>query len=149
MPASIAEAEVRVRAALQAEAEDAVREIARFDAEITAIAERRAARVGDDAATELAPLAAVLLRTESASSSEIEGVTAGARALAMAVIEAKAGPNAQLVTANVTAMQRAVELADQISVEGSWPRTRHCSTTMPMPALEWCVTSRCGSAATR
>ena len=115
-PASIAEAEVRINGALQAEAEDAVREIARFDAEITAISERRAAREGDDAATELAPLASVLLRTESASSSEIEGVTAGARALAMAAIEAKAGPNAQLVTANVTAMQRAVELADEISV---------------------------------
>ncbi|MEP6815888.1 MAG: Fic family protein [Marmoricola sp.] len=117
VPASIAEAEVRINAALQAEAEDAVREITRFDAEITAIAERRAAREGDDAATELAPLASVLLRTESASSSEIEGVTAGARALAMAAIEAKAGPNAQLVTANVTAMQRAVELADKISVD--------------------------------
>ncbi len=116
VPASIAEAEVRINGALQAEAEDAVREIARFDAEITAISERRAAREGDDAATELAPLASVLLRTESASSSEIEGVTAGARALAMAAIEAKAGPNAQLVTANVTAMQRAVELADEISV---------------------------------
>ncbi|MGH3469745.1 MAG: Fic family protein [Thermocrispum sp.] len=118
VPASIAEADVRINAALQAESEDAVREIARFDAEVTAIAERRAAREGDDAATELAPLASVLLRTESASSSEIEGVTAGARALAMAAIEAKAGPNAQLVTANVTAMQRAVELADIISIEG-------------------------------
>lgn len=116
VPASIAEAEVRINGALQAEAEDAVREIARFDAEITAISERRAAREGDDAATELAPLASVLLRTESASSSEIEGVTAGARALAMAAIGAEAGPNAQLVTANVTAMQRAVELADEISV---------------------------------
>ena len=117
VPASIAEADVRINAALQAEAEDAVREIVRFDAEVTAIAERRAAREGDDAALGLAPLASVLLRTESASSSEIESVTAGARALAMAAIEAKAGPNAQLVTANVTAMQRAVELADKISVE--------------------------------
>lgn len=116
VPASIAEVDVRINAALLAEAEDAVREITRFDAEVTAIAERRAAREGDDAATELAPLASVLLRTESASSSEIEGVTAGARALAMAAIEAKAGANAQLVTANVTAMQRAVELADSISI---------------------------------
>lgn len=116
-PAAIAESTLQVDAGLQAEAEDAVREIARFDAEVTAIAERRAAREGDDAATELAPLASVLLRTESASSSEIEGVTAGARALAMAAIEAKAGPNAQLVTANVTAMQRAVALADDISVD--------------------------------
>jgi Fic family protein len=117
VPAAIAESTLQVDAGLQGEAEDAVREIARFDAEVTAIAERRAAREGDDAATELAPLASVLLRTESASSSEIEGVTAGARALAMAAIEAKAGPNAQLVTANVIAMQRAVALADDISVD--------------------------------
>lgn len=117
MPVAIAESKLQVDAALQAEAEDAVREITRFDAEVTAIAARRAAREGDDAATELAPLASVLLRTESASSSEIEGVTAGARALAMAAIDAKAGPNAQLVTANVTAMQRAVALADNISID--------------------------------
>lgn len=117
MPVAIAESKVQVDAALQAEAEDAVREITRFDAEVTAIAERRATREGDDAATELAPLASVLLRTESASSSQIEGVTAGARALAMAAIDAKAGPNAQLVTANVTAMQRAVALADNLSID--------------------------------
>lgn len=117
VPATIADSTLRVEAGLQAEAEDAVREITRFDAEVTAIAERRAAREGDDAATELAPLASVLLRTESASSSEIEGVTAGARALAMEAIDAKAGPNAQLVTANVSAMQRAVALADDISID--------------------------------
>jgi Fic family protein len=117
VPVAIAESTPRVDGGLQAEAEDAVREITRFDAEVTAIAERRAAREGDDAATELAPLASVLLRTESASSSEIEGVAAGARALAMAAVDAKAGPNAQLVTANVTAMQRAVALADDISVD--------------------------------
>lgn len=117
MPVAIAESKLQVDAALQAEAEDAVREITRFDAEVTAIAERRAAREGDDAATELAPLMSVLLRTESASSSEIEGVTAGARALAMAAIDAKAGPNAQLVTANVTAMKHAVGLADNISID--------------------------------
>lgn len=117
VPAVIAHAAVRIDPALQAEAEDAVREITRFDTEIAAIAENRAAVAGDVAAGELAPLASVLLRTESASSSEIEGVTAGARALAMAAIDARTGPNAQLVFANVTAMQRAVALADDISVE--------------------------------
>ena len=104
-------------AGVQAEAEDAIREIARFDAEITAAAARRAAGEGEGAPTELAPLASVLLRTESASSSEIEGVTAGARALAMAAVDAKVGPNAELVTANVTAMRRAMELADDISLD--------------------------------
>lgn len=117
MPARIAEATPRVDPALQAEAEDAVREITRFDAEVTAVAERRAALEGARAPTELAPLASVLLRTESASSSQIEGVTAGARALALAGINAKVGSNAQLVTANVVAMQRAVALADEITID--------------------------------
>ena len=116
VPARIAELPVHVSAGVQAEVEDAVREITRFDAEVGVLAARRADSEGEDAATELAPLAAVLLRTESASSSEIEGVTAGARALALAAIDAKTGRNAQLVTANVIAMQRAVELADEISV---------------------------------
>lgn len=117
MPAAIAAADFAVDPALQAEAEDAVRAITRFDAEVTALAVRRGEHDVDGVPTELAPLAAVLLRTESASSSQIEGVTAGARALALAAIEETSGQNAQLVTANVTALQRAVELADAISVE--------------------------------
>lgn len=117
VPAEVADAHVQINTSLQAEAEDAVREITRFDADITAIAQRRAAEVGGATAIELAPLASILLRTESASSSQIEGVTASARALAMAAIDAKAGPNAQLINANVAAMQRAVELADEISIE--------------------------------
>ncbi len=117
VPAPIAALPVQISADLQAEAEDAIREITRFDAEVAAIADRRAEAEGADAVTELAPLASVLLRTESASSSEIEGVTAGARALALAAIHEKVGPNARLVTANVTAMQRAVELADDISTD--------------------------------
>ena len=116
IPADIANATVEIDAGLQAEAEDAIREIARFDAEVTAAAVRRTAHQGEGSPTELAPLASVLLRTESASSSEIEGVTAGARALAMAAVEAKAGPNAELVTANVTAMRRAMDLADDIDI---------------------------------
>ncbi|WP_370614408.1 Fic family protein [Mumia sp. Pv 4-285] len=114
VPARIAEVSVQIGADLQAEAEDAIREITRFDAEVGGLAGRRADAA--ESAAELAPLASVLLRTESASSSEIEGVTAGARALALAAIAARSGPNAQLVTANVAAMQRAVELADDISV---------------------------------
>lgn len=115
VPARIAVLPLVLDAGLQAEAEDAIREITRFDADVTAMADRRADGDSRGASPELAPLASVLLRTESASSSEIEGVTAGARALALAAIDARSGPNAQLVTANVTAMRRAVELSDDIS----------------------------------
>lgn len=87
-------------------ADDARAEISRFDAELSAMLP----------GTELAPLAAVLLRTESVSSSQIEHVTAGARALAMAEIDlARPGSNAELVAANVDAMTRAIDLAEQIS----------------------------------
>ncbi|GAA4821889.1 Fic family protein [Nocardioides caeni] len=117
VPAAIADLDVPVAASLQAEAEDAVREIARFDAEVTAIGRRRAdSSDAGGVPAAVAPLAAVLLRTESASSSQIEGVTAGARALALAAIDAQVDPNAQLVTANVAAMQRAIDQADRISV---------------------------------
>ncbi|HWJ65921.1 MAG TPA: Fic family protein [Nocardioides sp.] len=117
VPARIADATIPLAPSLQAEAEDAIRAITRFDAEVSALAARRADREAGELPAELAPLAAVLLRTESASSSQIEGVTAGARALALAAIEQGSGPNAQLVAANVVAMQRAVDLADDISVE--------------------------------
>ncbi|HEY3016588.1 MAG TPA: hypothetical protein VGJ41_15835, partial [Nocardioides sp.] len=92
---------------VEAEAADALMEITRFDAELSA------SGLGHDG--EFAPLAAILLRTESASSSQIENVTAGAKALAMATIHEKAGQNAQMVAANVAAMQRAIEMADDLS----------------------------------
>ncbi|MBO0843336.1 MAG: Fic family protein [Nocardioides sp.] len=117
MPARIADLPLQIGADLQGEAEDAIREITRFDAEVAVAVDRRAAEEGGPGATELAPLASVLLRTESASSSEIEGVTAGSRALALAAIGERSGPNGRLVTANVTAMKRAIELADSISLD--------------------------------
>lgn len=122
VPASIATAPIDIEGETLAEAEDAVRELTRFDAEMTASAARLSADDADDAPMELAPLASVLLRTESASSSQIEGVTAGARALALASLDNKwgdrgTGRNAQLVTANVVAMQRALAMADEMSIE--------------------------------
>ncbi len=53
----------------------------------------------------------MLLRTESASSSQIENIIARAKALALAELRiAKYGSNAELVAANVEAMTRAIEL---------------------------------------
>lgn len=103
----IARRDFPLPADVEAEAADALMEIARFDAELSATS------LGRDG--EFAPLAAVLLRTESASSSQIENVTAGAKALAMATIHESAGPNAQMVAANVTAMRRAIDMADDLS----------------------------------
>ncbi|MEI4271026.1 Fic family protein [Klenkia sp. LSe6-5] len=78
-------------------AEDAAAEIARFDTRMGA---------------EVAPFAAVLLRTESASSSRIEQLTSGARAIAVAELGSPSTRNAEAVVGNVAAMQAALDLAD-------------------------------------
>ena len=107
VPPPIADMRFTFDDAVAAAAEDARAEVTRFDAELSAMF---------GGSGEFAPLASVLLRTESSSSSQIENITAGARALALAEIGlAKHGSNAELVVANVEAMQRAVVGADRMS----------------------------------
>ncbi|MEO7267994.1 MAG: Fic family protein [Knoellia sp.] len=106
VPADIASLQITIDARVAAEADDARDAIARFDAELSAM-------LPDG---EFAPLSSVLLRTESASSSQIENITSGARALALAEIGlARGGSNAELVAANVDAMNRAVDLAEAVT----------------------------------
>ncbi|OBA72309.1 cell filamentation protein Fic [Mycobacterium sp. 1554424.7] len=100
VPASIAELTVALPAAVLADAEEASNEITRFDAEL---------------GHEIAPFAAALLRSESAASSNIENLTASARAIAEA--EALGGTgrrNAAQIVSNTEAMKAAVALADQL-----------------------------------
>ncbi|NNN07749.1 MAG: Fic family protein [Acidimicrobiaceae bacterium] len=83
-----------------ADASEAASEIARFDAELGG---------------EFINFTAILLRTESASSSEIENLTAGAKSVALAGIgDDRGGKNAALIVANTSAMDRALEMADHI-----------------------------------
>ena len=96
---SIAEREVRLRPETLAIADDASKELTRFDAEAGSFA---------------APFAAILLRTESASSSEVEQLTASAKQVALAELDRSDSPNAQLVVANVRAMKAAIGLADRL-----------------------------------
>jgi len=106
IPAAIASIDVTVDPSALTAADDARAEISRFDAQLSTMLP----------GTEIAPLAAVLLRTESASSSQIENIAARAKALALAELGvAKFGSNATLVAANVDAMNRAVEMADSIT----------------------------------
>lgn len=100
IPPAIADLEVALPAGVMADADEASREIARFDAEL-----------GD----EIAPFSAVLLRSESAASSNIENLTASARAIAEAEALGDSGRrNAALIVGNTEAMKAAVALADQI-----------------------------------
>jgi len=83
-------------------AEDASIEIARFDAELGA---------------EVAPFASVLLRSESASSSRIENLTAGAKSIALAELGSKDKRNATEIVGNVAAMIAALALADRLDAD--------------------------------
>ncbi len=107
IPAAIAGASFQLDAALAADAEDAAAAIVRFDEEVTA-------RFGGD---DIAPLRSVLLRSESAASSQIENVTVGARQLALAELGADASHNARIVAQNVDAMAAAVRLADRLDAD--------------------------------
>lgn len=82
-----------------ATAEDASMEIARFDAELGA---------------EVAPFSSVLLRSESASSSRIENLASGAKAIALAELGSTEKRNATEIVGNVAAMTAALELADRL-----------------------------------
>ncbi len=74
-------------------------DIARFDAEF-----------GDD----VAPFAAILLRTESVASSRIENLTASAKAIALAEAGDTSRKNARVIVANTQAMKAAIVLANEL-----------------------------------
>jgi Fic family protein len=87
---------------VQSLAEEAAVTIARFDAEVGAA---------------LAPFEPLLLRSEASASSQIENLTASAKAVALAEIhEGKRRTNAEIVVANTRAMHTAIELADRLDV---------------------------------
>lgn len=79
--------------------EEATRELVRFDTQAGQL---------------IAPFSSILLRAESASSSQIENLTTSARQLGLAELGLGTSRNANLVVANVRATQAALELAAQI-----------------------------------
>ena len=99
VPPKIRSAQVTLAPDVLTAADEASQELARFDAE---------------AGTFVAPFAAILLRSESASSSEVENLTAGAKQVALAGIGASSSANARLVMANTRAMEAALRLSDQL-----------------------------------
>lgn len=80
-------------------AEDAVIELGRFDGEVGSIT---------------APFSAILLRSESAASSEIEQLTASAKSIALAELGRNAGKNSRLIVGNVRAMEAAIAMAEDL-----------------------------------
>lgn len=96
----IADLSIDIPADLAAEIDEATQLLTRFDAE-----------VGPGGL----PFASILLRTESASSSEIENLTSGARAIAEAELGERETGNAALIVRNVRTMEAALSLADKIN----------------------------------
>ena len=97
----IATVAVELPGDVAADLDDATRLLTAFDA---------------GAAGEVAPFAAILLRSESAASSHIENLTSSARALAEAAIGAGDRTNAVAILANVRTMQAAMDLAGDLDV---------------------------------
>jgi Fic family protein len=102
VPAAIASLVPTVDRETTALAEEATQELSRFDAEF---------------GHRLSTLAPVLLRSEAASSSQIENLTASARAIFSAELGAKGSRNAVDVVSNTRAMTTALDLAENLSVE--------------------------------
>ena len=90
-----------------ADVEDATRQLVAFD-------EHARRTLGTDNPA-LGPMTAILLRTESASSSQIEQLTTSAKQLALAEIDEGDKANALTVIGNVRAMEAALALSDEIS----------------------------------
>lgn len=65
-------------------------------------------------ARNVGPLASLLLRSESAASSQIENLTSSARSVAIADLGEPSPPNARLIVKNAHAMQAAISLADRL-----------------------------------
>ena len=79
------------------------------------IAEQELSRLDAELGSRMSAFAPVLLRTEAASSSQIEHLTASARAIFSAEMGVKAGRNAVQITANTRSLQAAIALANEPS----------------------------------
>jgi len=100
VPPLIADLDPRVSSSVAALVDDAVEALVRFDAQLGG---------------EIAPFAALLLRSEAAASSQIENLTASARAIYTAELGDDSRQNAAQIVANTRAMQSALELADDLT----------------------------------
>ena len=78
--------------------------------EASAMVSRFDADLGD----EVAPFSSILLRSESASSSQIENLSSGAKQIALAELGSRDKRNATAVVGTVAAMRAAIGLADRL-----------------------------------
>ena len=108
IPAKIEHYTPTLSSAMAADLEEAASTLTQFDTFATEVLGGTASAV---------PMSAIMLRTESASSSQIEQLTVGARQLALAEIDQSTSVNAKTVIGNVRAMQQAMEHNPPIDIE--------------------------------
>jgi Fic family protein len=97
----IADVTFEISAQVRSHAEDAAVELARFDAEVGQM---------------VAPFAAMLLRSEAASSSQIENLTAAPASILKAEYGLGETPNSALIVSNQKAMSAAIAVSGEMSV---------------------------------
>jgi Fic family protein len=102
VPPYIADLDPVVSSSTVALADDATEALVRFDAQLGG---------------EIAPFAALLLRSEAAASSQIENLTASARAIYTAELGDDSRQNASQIVGNARAMESALALADALTPE--------------------------------
>ncbi len=102
LPLFIAERDVEIPPSLSARISDLLINLARFDAEQDARGYN---------------LPAILLRSESSASSQIESLTSSARNVALAELSADAPHNAKLIANNIEAMRAALAFDSPLSVD--------------------------------
>lgn len=124
IPAPLADLDIVIPGALAALIDDSTERLARFD-------QYALAKLGIDAPT-LGPMSAVLLRTESTSSSQIENLTVGAKQLAFAQLGQTSSVNANAVLGNVRAMEAALEIDGEVGRESILLMHRRLMETDPM-----------------
>ena len=100
IPPSISNLDVKVSSDVATLCCEASTEVTRFDTEL---------------GTELGPFASILLRSESASSSRIEHLTASAKRVLMAEAGDTSRKNATLIASNTAAMSSALSMADDFT----------------------------------
>ncbi len=122
LPAPIASLQLDLPPDVVAELSEASSKIVRFDAEM-----------GDD----IAPFSAILLRSESVASSQIEHLTASARAIGLVELGENSGRNAAEIVANTRAMQAAIDLSGHLDTTSMLTMHRSLMEHRPDIAGQW------------
>ncbi len=122
---------VRYEAAVPAFISEAMPVLSQDTSTAARLAEHELSRLDAELGSRISTFAPVLLRSEAASSSQIENLTASARAIFSAELGAKTGGNAQLISAHTRSLEAAITLAHELSPSSILEMHRVLMETQP------------------